>query len=145
MGIVQISQKVVPDARPQSDAADAVMSGLVPRSPSLNDWPVLRLLFFPVKGALETGGQGGLRLARVSSRIQPWLHFSSSFKLAGLVLGGSHPLPPSGLLLSGFHHGATGKVPKDCIPALARGKVQAERLARQVPCSDLQRDLAASP
>lgn len=52
------------------------------------------------------GGQRWVRLIRIFSRIQPWLHFSSHLKYAGLVLGGSVPSLPRVSRLSDADRGS---------------------------------------
>lgn len=123
IGIIQISKKVVPDARmpgvwregarPKSDLADVLMSGVVPNIPYLNDGPSVFLLC--LKGTLAMGGQEWFK--RIRSFPESSQGCVSLFQLKTCWAGSwqhssAHVSLPHVSLLSGFHPGADRDCPQ---------------------------------
>lgn len=149
IGIIQISKKVIPDARmsgvgreaarPKSDLADVLMSGMVPNSPYLNDWPFPG--FFTLFERNISHGRAGVVRTNQNLSQHPAKAAFLSFDLkhAGLVLGSSHPGPSSCLLDFWFPSRCRRRLsPKIWTQVLARGKFQASCFVQQMFCSDPQ-------
>lgn len=123
-------------ARPKSDLADVLMSGVVPNISYLNDGPFPRFFFTLFERNISNGRAGVVQTNQNLFQNPAKAAFlSSNLKCAGLVLGSAHPLmSPSfmspRLLVSTLVQ--TETVPKDLKAGPHQRKVPGQLLCMQI-------------